>query len=83
MATVPLVGPRIALRVVVVVLAVMADIVPIQLRRTQHHLTHHQEAAGAVEEEPVAPRSRVGREQVRLLFTRLPKCGHSRRCEKT
>lgn len=83
MATVPLVGPRIALRVVVVVvLLIMAAIVPIQLRRTQAHPSHHQEAAVVVVEGPVAPRIRAGRERVRLLLTRLPKCGHSRRFEK-
>ena len=82
MATAQLVGPQIAPRVVVV-LAVMADIGPIQLRRTQPHLTPHQEAAELVAEGPVAPQSRAGREQVRLLSTRLLKCGHSRRFEKT
>jgi hypothetical protein len=53
MATAQLVGLQIAPRVVVV-LAVMADIVPIQLRRTQPHPTPHQEAAGVVAEGPVA-----------------------------
>ncbi len=65
MATVPLVGPRIAQRVVAVVLAAMVDIVPIQLRRTQPHPIHHQEAAVVAAVDPVAPRSHAGREQVR------------------
>ena len=65
------------------VLAVMADIALIQLRRTQPHPTPHQEATEAVAEGLVAPRSRAGREQVRLLSTRLNKCGHSPRFEKT
>jgi hypothetical protein len=81
MATVQLVGERIAPRVVVV-FAAMADMGLIQLRRTQLHPTPHQEAAEVVAEGLVAPRSRAGREQVRLLSTRLPKCGHSRRLEK-
>ena len=83
MATVPLVGPRIVLRVVVVGLAAMADIVPTQPRRTQPHPTHHLEAAVVVAEGAVALLSHAGRELVRLLSTRQPKYGHSRRFEKT
>lgn len=79
MATAQLVGPLIAPRVVVV----PAVIESIQLRRTQPNPTPHQEAAEVVPEDPVAQRSRAGREQVRLLLTRLNKCGHSPRFEKT
>ena len=82
MAIAPLVELQIAPRVVVV-LAVMADMDLIRLRRIQPHPTPHREAAEVVAEGPVEPRSRVGREQAHLLSTRQPKCGHSRRFEKT
>jgi len=82
MATAQLVVQRIVLRVVVG-LAVMADTDPIQRLRTQPHPTLHQEAAEAVAEGPVAQQSRAGREQVHLLSTRQPKCGHLLRFEKT
>lgn len=71
-ATVQLVEPQIAPHVVVV----RAGIVPTQLRRTQPHPTPHQEAAEVQAEGPLAPRSRAGRKQVRLLSTRLPKYGY-------
>lgn len=82
MATAQLVVQQIAPHVVVD-LAVMADTDPIQRRRTQTHPTLHQEAVESVAEGPVAQRSRAGREQVRLLSTRLPKCGHLLQFEKT
>lgn len=80
MAIAQLVELQIALHVAVV-LAVIADMDLIRLRRIQPHPTPR-EAAEVMAGDPVKPRSRVGREQAHLLSTRLRKCGHSRRFEK-
>jgi energy-converting hydrogenase Eha subunit F len=57
MATAQLAEPQIAPRVVVVLAAMVdiADIAPIQLRRTQPHPTPHRQAAEVVAEGQVGP----------------------------